>query len=427
MPFGKRSRFSLGRPGRNFNLAQALRRYLVLQHRVTGFAMALFVSVLGITGSLLAFRPLLEHGEAHRRFIHGVGTRLNFGDIATAAERDYPHARTGYFFAPSDPDEPISVRMLPRLDPRTGKPYKDAYEVVLIDPWTGRGLGMGQMEMGTASGLFGIVWDLHKNLALGPLGNTFVGYVAVIWAIDCFVGLYLTFPLRLKHFWRSWSIAWKIKFRSNRIRFIFDLHRATGLWLWPLLFLIAWSGVKYNCTSIYNTTMKTLLPFQSDEEEIRHFSRPPKDAPKLGWAEAYRRCRQEMVNGVKNHGLKILQERSLAYISEFGVYSYGVQTSADFRYGNPISGLYIDGDTGALRELILPDTVRPGNYLGQLADAVHLGDFVSPLYRWFEGAVGLVIVILSFSGILVTTHKWRASRGREIRRRQSSAIPSDGG
>ena len=387
--------------------ATRLRRYLVWQHRITGLGMALFVAILGITGSLLCFKPYLVHDNAMAMPNHGSGPKLNFAQLAIAAERAYPHARTSYLFAPGDT---ASVRMQPRIDPKTAKPFTDTSEVVLIDPWTGAPMGAGAMEMGTAPGFYGLVWDLHKSMALGPTGGVFVGYVALVWAVDCLVGLYLTFPIKLRGFWRAWLIAWKVKLRSGNVRFNFDLHRATGVWLWPLLFLIAWSGVKYNNSDVYERVMKSVVPYESDDELIKHQSRPNRSSPKLSWVEGYRRSREELERAVKAHGLTIKQERVFAYISDFGVYSYGVQTSGDFRFSNPVSSVYVDGDTGELRDLTLPDTMKPGNFVTQLADALHLADFYSPIYRVVEGFVGILIAALSLSGVVVWWHKRRARR-----------------
>lgn len=390
-----------------------LRRYLVWQHRVTGLAMALFVVILGLTGSLLAFKPLLDHEDSHSYVHPGSRPKLNFAELASAAEKAYPHARTAYLFAPGDV---ASVRMEPRTNPQTGKPYTDTTEVVRMDPWTGASMGAGAMQMGTAPGFYGVVWELHKNLTLGPWGNTFVGYIALVWALDCLVGLYLTFPLQFKGFWRRWAIAWKLKLQSGKVRFNYDLHRASGLWLWPLLFLIAWSGVKYNNSGIYTRVMKSVLPYEGDEDLIHRQTRAKREVPKLNWANGYRRCQEEMSKAAKAHGLTIKQERVLAYISDFGVYSYGVQTSADFRFNNPISGVYIDGDTGELRELMLPDLLKPGNYLEQVADALHLADFYRPAYRWFEGVLGILMTALSITGVIVWWHKRKGRVGRKHRR-----------
>jgi uncharacterized iron-regulated membrane protein len=42
------------------------------------------------------------------------------------------------------------------------------------------------------------IYEVHEELVPGweRLGWTILGIVALVWMIDCFVGLYLTFPIR---------------------------------------------------------------------------------------------------------------------------------------------------------------------------------------------------------------------------------------
>ena len=92
-------------------------------------------------------------------------------------------------------------------------------------------------------------------------GMWFMGVIALIWTIDCFVGFYLTLPARRERranraaiveqqlargFWARWAPAWRIKTSGSAYRINFDIHRAFGLWLWLLLFILAISAVSLN-------------------------------------------------------------------------------------------------------------------------------------------------------------------------------------
>ena len=54
--------------------------------------------------------------------------------------------------------------------------------------------------------------------------------------------------------------SWKAKWRANFARPNFDLHRAGGLWLWPLLFVFAWFSVVLGLGGVYDPVMKHLFP-----------------------------------------------------------------------------------------------------------------------------------------------------------------------
>ncbi|MEA1120335.1 PepSY domain-containing protein, partial [Klebsiella pneumoniae] len=43
---------------------------------------------------------------------------------------------------------------------------------------------------------------------------------------------------------------------SSAYKINFDLHRAGGLWIWPMLLVFAWSGVAFNLTPVYSPVMR---------------------------------------------------------------------------------------------------------------------------------------------------------------------------
>lgn len=48
-----------------------------------------------------------------------------------------------------------------------------------------------------------------------------------------------------------------MKTNAGSFRFNYDLHGASGLWVWAMLFVFAWSGVAFNLESqVYNPVME---------------------------------------------------------------------------------------------------------------------------------------------------------------------------
>ena len=113
----------------------------------------------------------------------------------------------------------------------------------------------------------------------------------------------------------------------------------------------------------------------------------------------------------KRH-FRILRPALLAYIEPFGVYSYGVQSSLDTRANNPDTGLYLDGNTGEMRHLFLPDAVPIGNRFTNLINGLHFGDFRAwQAYRLLEFVTGLLICLLSITGIYIW---WKKRKVRSM-------------
>ena len=68
-----------------------------------------------------------------------------------------------------------------------------------------------------------------------------------------------------------------------------------------------------------------------------------------------------MAEQAARHGFTITRPYGLAYIPEFGVYSYDVWISGDIHGHSGDTGVWIDGDTGALRKILPPSRQHLGN------------------------------------------------------------------
>ena len=389
------------------DVTRLIHRYLIWQHRWTGLLMAAFLTVVGITGSLLVYTPEIERLINPEFFAkRQAGKQLEMGEIAERVEAAEPKIRVGYFFR-NIPDT-LLVRVLPRTDPATGQPYKVNFDHVYADPWTGRVLARrkdGDMSEARMN-LMPFIRRIHTDLVAGRPGVLVLGYVAVVWTIDCLVGFYLTLPLTRGRFWRRWGVAWWVKWKANGYRINFDLHRAGGLWSWPLLFIFAWSSVNFELPAIYDTVMKATVPYESAIDSIASFQVHLNEHPKLSWRAAEVRAGEVVSQeAMKNHW-RILRPALLAYIAEFDVYSYGVQTDRDFRANNPDTGVWIDGDTGELRRVFLPRPKRVGNTFTNLIIGLHFADYKGwQSYRFLEFVVGLLIAMLSVTGIVIWWNK----------------------
>jgi uncharacterized iron-regulated membrane protein len=227
----------------------------VVVHRWAGLTLALFLAVAGLTGALLAFYPELHRATAPwLRVVPPAPTTTPPDPVAVleAAQRAEPRADFLRLELAIKPD--TAVVYYP--DPRPGKDL--GYDELGIDPWTGAAVHRG--TWGAISEgwhqLMPFLFELHYTLALGEIGRLAFGIAALVWTLDCFVGFYLTLPAGPRRWWQRWREAWTVRpLRSGAFRFNFDLHRAGGLWLWPLLLVFAWSSVGFNLRPVYTPIM----------------------------------------------------------------------------------------------------------------------------------------------------------------------------
>ena len=397
------------------------RRALVWMHRWTGLTMAGFLVIVGLTGSLLAFNFELERVFAPRLFATPQAhAPIPLAELARRAELLVPHAHVqGVMY--DQPDQ-VLVYYQPDTDASTGKPFALGFDEFFLDPWTGKELGRrtaGALSDGGAS-VMPFIYRLHWTLLAGNVGQIILGSVALAWFVDAFNGFYLTLPTGLASFWRRWRKAWIIKrglikpgaLRQSLggFRLHFDLHRASGLWFWPMVAVFAWSSVMMNIRPIYERGMGLVFDFMS-MDRIYAQGRP-NPHPRLGWVQAQATGERLLTEQAARHGLTISWRTSLIYLPEIGAYSYEARGSRDIFERAPKGGgtaVLFDGDTGALRQFSQPTGEHSGNTVESWLYALHMARVFGRPYQVLVSLFGLVTALLSITGVLIW---WRKRRHR---------------
>ena len=399
------------------------RTFFVWLHRWAGLAMTIFLVIVGLTGTLLAFRSPLDRLLNPQLFASArPGQRvLDLATLAERAEQQEPQARPAFF---SIEDGQVVMAVEPRKDSASGKPYKVGFDQLYLSPYTGDILG--RRRHGDYSNLrlnfMPLIYDLHASLAMGATGGWILGIVALVWTFDSFVGLYLTLPRGLASFWKRWRLAWQVKASAGAFRLNFDLHRAGGLWFWILILLFAWSSVMLALMPVYERVTKALFDYQGIEVAMAYILPQPVEHPKLGWREALAAGEQLIAKQARLHGFTVVRPYGLCYIPEFGVYSYDVRTTADIRGHGWDTGVWIDGNTGHLKKVFLPSGQHTGNTISTWLWAIHYGDIRDWLpFRALVSLFGLVVVVLSVTGIYLWWKKRRARHAARLNARLATA------
>lgn len=381
--------------------------------------MAGFLVLEGITGSVLAFRRSVEQWITPELFAvpRSAGARLSLAALAERAEARAPEARVGYFWID---DRQAVMRMLPR-DGASHVRAALPFDHVFLDPWTGRELGRrleGDLSQGRIN-LVPFLYRLHMNLTQGETGVLVLGIVALAWTIDGFAGLYLTFPRAMPAFLRRWKRAWSVRFPSNPVRANYDVHRAAGLWLWPLLLIFGWSSVMFDLPAVYEPVTATLFGTRSDRQRLASLPLHPNSKPQLSWSEAERLGAELMEQIAAREGFGVIRPYGMAYIAEYGVYTYAVSSDVNVEAHGWATSLWLDGDTGRLLSVDIPRHQPAGNLIGIWLRALHFADLRdSVLYRLLVFALGLAVTALSITGIYIWLRK-RASKALANARRRT--------
>lgn len=324
-------------------------------HRWVGLTIAGFLVIVGLTGSLLAFWLEINHWLTPELYPgERPGVTLYVATLVQRAEMIVPKARVGnvYFGYPGT--------VMIGMEPADGARKLD-FEFLHLDPVDGHERGRVTWSGLPRHGvdIMPFVYALHMYLAMADVGQWILGSVALLWTIDCFVAFYLTLPPRVEHgrkdFLARWKTAWMIKFRGSFYRINIDVHRAGGLWLWPILFIFAWSGVSLLFPNVYAGVTRVFFDYASDSH-MAYRAQTTEAAAPMGWASAQEVGRKLMAAKAKEKGFKIDRLVALYQLDDKRAYEYRVHSSLDIGEKGGETSVTFDSQTGEpLRFKLLTD------------------------------------------------------------------------
>jgi uncharacterized iron-regulated membrane protein len=382
----------------------ASRAFLVLLHRYAGLSLAVFLAFAGLTGSAIVFSEELD-ALLNPRLFHTAsqGPVLAPSELARRVEQALPGARVTYIPLRRKGDETFVLGVGPK--PGATLDYDEAF----ADPVSGRVLGTRRWGQCCFSRLhlMPFLYVAHYTLQLPDTwGVLFMGIVGIVWTLDCFVGFALTLP-RGKPFWRKWSPAWRIKPKAGRYRFHLDLHRAGGLWFWVVLLVLASSGVAMNLpeqvarplVSLFSTLKPSL------EERAAARAHEPAGPPKLSFEAAIAAASYAAAaSGLDPSPLYVFHE------AEAGAYGLGFPPrGGDGKTGLGASFLYVDDRTGAVIDRDIAGRGSAGDIYLQSQYQLHTGRILGLPGRILVFVSGLLVALLSFTGVYVWLRKRRAA------------------
>lgn len=389
-----------------------IRPFWVKVHRYAGLAMTVFLIIVGLTGSLLAFYTELDRAVNPSFYVDADGrSPLDLDALIEKAEGYAPEAQIrALWMSPNA----ANLSVAPRSDPATGQPYALDYDQLILDPYTGAELGRrtwGAISQGRIN-LMPFIYKLHYNLALDDAGMWILGMTALVWTLDSFVGFYLTLPAfghgAASQPWpKRWQRSWSIKWRGSAFRINYDLHRASGLWLWLALLIFAWSSVYMNLAdTVYQKVMQTVSDFHEPWSDLPTLERPLEN-PALSLKEAYRLGRQRFAQAAIEQDFEINAPAAVWYNAGKGFYGLSVRSDKDFQDKNGQTRLILDADTGEQKMLLLPSGQYNGTTITSWLSALHMANVFGMPYRIFVCILGISIVTLSVTGVVIWLKKRR--------------------
>jgi uncharacterized iron-regulated membrane protein len=229
-------------------------------HLWLGLLLGFFLSLFGITGSILVFYEeindiLYPDYMTVSVPIQGENALQPFSHLMAVATTAIPkNAKLGYIQYPKDTSSSIKFNY---QVPAANSSETDVWQL-FINPYSAEVLGKLQIKKADdifPSTLIAIVFDLHFALVAGATGGIIVGIMGVVLVFSILTGLILWWSLT-----GNWRRVLTIKRRASVERFNHDLHQSAGFYSSVPLLLILISGVYMNLPEQFMTLVKLFSP-----------------------------------------------------------------------------------------------------------------------------------------------------------------------
>ncbi|WP_079435906.1 PepSY domain-containing protein [Zoogloea sp. LCSB751] len=397
-----------------------MRPLLVRLHRWFGLFAAVFLFIAGLTGAVISWdHELDEWLNPHLFHAPTPGQPQPSTELAARLEAADPRLRVRYLPLSVEPGHSLGIFVEPRIDPASGKLFELGFNQVALDPVSGAVLG--QREWGALSlqreNVLPFLYKLHYSMHIPDgfgleLGVLLMGILALAWVVDCLIALALSFPSRA-----AWRRSFSFRWRAGGYRLNFDLHRSGGVWLFPLLLILAVTSVAMNLREEVVRPLLARLSLLSPSPFADRAPAPPNRPvePLLGFGDAIRHANAEATR----RGWQV-PAGGVMLSSAFGVYGVGFfdagSSHGDGGLGNP--WLYFDARDGTLVGSSIPGEGSAGDIFLQAMFPLHSGRIAGLPGRILVSLCGLAVAGLSVTGVVIWARKHKA---RNLKVRASSA------
>ncbi|MGV8838525.1 PepSY-associated TM helix domain-containing protein [Cellvibrio sp.] len=424
-----------------------MRTFFTLLHRYFGLAIAGFLVITGLTGAIISWDHELDDWlNPHLLDATTVGSPLSATDLAEQVERQYPQVQVTYYELSVEPGHAYYYWVEPRVNPETGELYEPGFNQVYVDPVSGEILGKrewGAVWPITTENFVSFLYKLHFSLHIPEFMGTdhwgiwLLGVVALTWTIDCFIGFYLTLPRRKRSaqvaspvigdssgsYWQRWKPAWKIRWSGGPTKLNFDLHRAFGLWTWVLLFVIAFTGFSLN---LYREVFFPVMSMVSDVTPTPFDQRTPSDhdnpiEPGYGFTQAVALGQQAGADKGWSQPVN-----SVWYSREFGIYRIEFFSAAEGHGAGGVGhkAVFLDAKSGELIGDFTPWKGTAADLFVQAQFPLHSGRILGLPGRILISIMGLVIAMLSITGVIIWHKRYKARNVRKVGQEVAADLPA---
>jgi uncharacterized iron-regulated membrane protein len=378
----------------------AARRLNFQVHLWVGIILTLYLVMIGLTGSILVFRPALERicGLKPWQNIRANGPPADIASVVENLRAAYPRSRIVSVDAPSEND----ATFLAVLEGR-------GRIKVACDPNGGQVLGM----IPRTRNWLDVTQELHESLLIHPgsQGRMFNGIGAAFLLLLNATGMVIWWPGI-----RNWKRALKVDFARNWRRINFDLHLSVGFWTILIASFWAVSGIYFAWPRQVFLFVNSLSPIITARPPSVIVA-PESDAPQPGLRSLLERARGidpgTTVGGIafpysRRAPLGILMRRGNSVGYEY----------VDTVYFNPYNGNYISTWKYGVNQSL-------GDWIIWSQVPLHFGTYWGLGVKLIWAAAGLAIPLLAVTGLLMYWNRALRRRWKLLRKSRAAALAAE--
>jgi len=367
-------------------------------HLWLGLASGLVICIVALSGALLVFEEELEpllYPQFHTVSTPG-GQRLPLDRIVAAATAEYPGKKLIRLEVEPHENRTVIVGL------QHGSKPKEVLSVA-VDPYSGKAVASRWEQ----ASFFSVVLRLHRYLCLGDTGKWITGISCSMFLVIMLTGMVLWWPSR-----QNRKQRFRIKWNASAKRLNWDLHAVLGFYAWPLVFLIALTGLVWSYKWVNN-----LIFYALD-------GKPPtkREAPaNLTLPDARQQDLLEAMYTQTNRELPYPGRVMFSFPASDSLSVTVSKENDEAAIRNVVSMLYFDWNTGQLIGKRLYKHETRGFKARRLVFPIHTGSLLGWPTKVLALFAALLAASLPITGFYIWWGKHKKKTGRK--RKESRRVP----
>jgi sulfite reductase (NADPH) flavoprotein alpha-component len=384
-------------------------------HWLLGISVGVVLSIMGVTGALMAFED-----EIMTSVSHGIVDV----PVRTADPLMPPDELLARFIAQSPDSLPIKLTLFPEAGKAARLVYRpratqsmvtdeDNSDGTFLNPYTGAVLGKAVGER-----FFDAVRSMHRYLLL-PHNKAGAGRPLTTFAAACLVffalsGLYLRWPRRALD-WRAWL---KPDLRRRGRNLYWSLHSVAGTWLFVIFLVFAITGPTFAYDAYRDdlTALLTWTPLPAAKPPAGDPQKPTSPARlDAVWSGFQAAAPTDVTTVLFPISLKATRTVTIRYL---------IRSSPHYRAYNEIT---LDRNSGAVLSHRLYARQSWGKRLSIGMLAVHRGKVFGVVGAFVFMLAALMVPLFCLTGYLLYLDRRRKKVDARVARLATPALSSTGG